>query len=524
MPRYGYSAAPDETRREDEEAQVKHRELTWITAGTLAAFFAVLAIGTPLAAQNHPAKHKHYTLVDIGTFGGPHSQVNFGTRVMNSRGTVAGSASTSIPDPICGFDYPYCFYEHALKWQKGVLTDLGTVPGGNNSNAIAINGHGWVVGGSENGVIDPVFGPEIVATLWKDGQVVDLGTLGGTISLAVDINDRGQAVGGAMNTTPDPDGLCQALTGFPTPTQCHAALWQNGTVQDLGTLGDGPDSAAGLMNESGQVTGFSYTNSIPDPETGIPTIDPFLWENGQMIDIGTLGGVFGFATGLNNRGQVAGSSNVTRDGSIVHAFLWERGSLVDLGTFGGDFSNAFWIDDSGEVVGAATTPGNLTLRAARWKNGHMTNLGSLNGDVCSLAFSSNSKGQIVGNSIPCDIDGPSLPFLWENGGPMVDMNSLIPPGSGLVLREGFFINEAGEIAGVADLENGDQHAFLLIPREGDDHAGESEIATQSDELPAVQSPSNTTHGRLTPEKLSALRAQLSHRYRGLGSRPPKQGN
>ena len=89
MPRYGYSAAPDETRREDEEAQVKHRELTWITAGTLAAFFAVLAIGTPLAAQNHPAKHRHYTLVDVGTFGGPHSQVNFGGYEL-SRGDCRG--------------------------------------------------------------------------------------------------------------------------------------------------------------------------------------------------------------------------------------------------------------------------------------------------------------------------------------------------------------------------------------------------------------------------------------------------
>ena len=81
---------------------MKHRELTWNTAGSLAALFAVLAIGTPLAAQDHPAKHKHYTLVDIGTFGGPHSQVN----VINARGAVAGGASTSVPDPVCGLDFP----------------------------------------------------------------------------------------------------------------------------------------------------------------------------------------------------------------------------------------------------------------------------------------------------------------------------------------------------------------------------------------------------------------------------------
>jgi probable HAF family extracellular repeat protein len=490
----------------------------------IAALVALLAVPAVLAAKDPPAKHKRYTLVDIGTFGGPHSQVNFDSRVINSRGTVVGGASTAVPDPICAVDFPFCFYFHALEWKNGVVTDLGTLPGGNGSFAIAINGHGWIAGASENGLIDPVFGPEFVATLWKDGQVIDLGTLGGLFSLASDINDRGQVVGGAFNAIPERDPLCEALTGFPSPTQCHAALWQNGTIQDLGTLRDGPDSFAVLVNERGQVAGASYTSAIPNPETGIPTIDPFLWEDGQMIDIGTLGGVFSVVAGLNQRGQVVGSSNVTRDGSVDHAFLWERGSLHDLGTLGGDFSFANWIDDSGEAVGGATTPGNLALRAARWKNGRVTNLGSLNddSDICSLAFGSNSKGQIVGNSISdCNV-APSHPFLWENGGPMVDMNSLIPPGSGLVLNEGVYVNEKGEIAGVATLDNGDVHAFLLIPREGDDHEAESEASTQSDAAPEVGNSASATHARLTPAMLAALRARFANRHRGLGLTAPKR--
>ena len=92
------------------------------------------------------------------------------------------------------------------------------------------------------------------------------------------------------------------------------------------------------------------------------------------------------------------------------------------------------------------------------------------------------------------------------------------------LREGAFINEAGEIAGVADLENGDQHAFLLIPQEGDDREPESEVATQSDAAPAVQSPASATHARLTPEMMAALRARLTSRHRGIGPRPPSQTN
>ena len=178
-------------------------------------------------------------------------------------------------------------------------------------------------------------------------------------------------------------------------------------------------------------------------------------------------------------------------------------------------------------MGDSTTEADATLRAFTWKNGQMTNLGSLNGDtdICSLAFGSNSKGQIVGNSIAdCDID-PSRPFLWEDGGPMVDLNSLIPPGSGLVLREGAFINDAGEIAGVADLPNGDQHAFLLIPEGHDDDLAEGAADTgQNDVVPVVRSSARVTRATLTPGQLAQVRARFANRYRRAGIELPKRAN
>ena len=48
-----------------------------------------------------------------------------------------------------------------------------------------------------------------------------------------------------------------------------------------------------------------------------------------------------------------------------------------------------------------------------------------------------------------DLDfGNARAFLWENGGPMVDLNTLIPPNSGLTLVQAFSINDRGEIAGI----------------------------------------------------------------------------
>jgi uncharacterized membrane protein len=73
-------------------------------------------------------------------------------------------------------------------------------------------------------------------------------------------------------------------------------------------LGTGTDAIAYLVNEHGQVAGAAYTNTIIDPNTGIPNQDPFFWVNDGkgMQDMGTFGGGLGFANTINNRGQVVG--------------------------------------------------------------------------------------------------------------------------------------------------------------------------------------------------------------------------
>jgi probable HAF family extracellular repeat protein len=209
---------------------VKSRTLTCITAITL---FAALALPLSMAAQQ-----TRYRPIDLGTFGGPASFVESPAffeetaQVLNNRGSVVGWANTSNPDtnPILN--------THAFQWYKGVLSDLGTLPGGNNSIALWISANGIVVGLSDNGLVDPLLGfPEVNAVLWEDGQPINLGTLeGGHESAAFSVNSRGQVVGPFFNSKPDP---------FEFGFQERPFLWQNGEMQDLGTLG-GPNARADL--------------------------------------------------------------------------------------------------------------------------------------------------------------------------------------------------------------------------------------------------------------------------------------
>ena len=510
---------------------------TWTCIITL-TLFAVLAMPVSLAAQDnaerhHHHKHHHYKLIDLGTLGGPSSlSVEPFTLDVSSRGVAIAQADTSIPDPYSPncLQPSSCLVNHAITWHNGVQTDLGALPGGNNSSIpFWVNDQGTVVGVSENGVIDPLTGsPETSAVLWKDDKIFDLGTLGGNASLANAINNRGQVVGYALNTILDGDvngfsAFILSVIPFPVATQARAFLWQHGVMHDLGTLGSGNDAVAFFVNDLGQVSGVSLTNTIPNATTGIPTLDPFFWENGKMLDIGTLGGTAGVPFQMNNRGQVVGNSNLAGDQNF-HAFLWDKEEgLKDLGTLpGGSFSGANWINDAGESVGGSDSSNGH--HAVLWKKRAVIDLGTLAGDCKSDALSINSQGQIVGNSSPdCVQDGNAV--LFEDGGAPINLNTLVPPGSGLTVVFAFDINDRGEIAAHALTPVGDLRAVLLIPCD-ENHADEKgcdyslvdaatlqQSATPSTEHPATGTP----HGRMPAGMLNRFRSRL-------GQRTPASGN
>jgi probable HAF family extracellular repeat protein len=242
----------------------------------------------------------------------------------------------------------------------------------------------------------------------------------------------------------------------PMGSEMRAFIWQEGRgMRSLGTLG-GPESCARYINESGQVTGFSFTTYEPNAGSGIPTFEPFIWADGKMTSLGGLGGTQGFPNGINSQGQVAGYSNLAGD-EITHAYFWDHGQMTDL-LPGSDFAVANALNDQGEVVGVAHNPGNRNGFAYLWRDGVVTHL-----EKCSEALSINSTTQVVGRAFKCGTDA-SRAFFWERGGPAVDLNKLIAPGSGVTLTAATYITDSGDITAQGTLANGDIHAFLLIQR------------------------------------------------------------
>jgi uncharacterized membrane protein len=156
---------------------------------------------------------------------------------------------------------------------------------------LAISNTGLIAGETENDAKDSLTGgPISLGVLWKGGEIISLGTLGGNESGAVGVNDWGDVVGGALTKVSEtaPNGYPYYdvfLFGYGTTS--HAFWWNGGKMHDLQTLG-GFNSIALFVNDFGQIAGASdvdsksNTNQAENP--GGPTVHPFLWQGGRMRD------------------------------------------------------------------------------------------------------------------------------------------------------------------------------------------------------------------------------------------------
>jgi probable HAF family extracellular repeat protein len=267
-----------------------------------------------------------YTVTDLGTLGGTFS-VAFG---INNAGRVGGTAA--LPN---GNVHAF------LSGVVGTKHDLGTL-GGPNSQASAPNGKEDAPIVSETSTPDPLnedfcgFGNHLIClgALWN-GVMTPLPTLGGNNAMALFSNNRGQVIGVAENGTHDP--RCPS----PQVLDFEAVVWgpNQGKIQGLPPLpGDTVGFALGI-NDRGQVVGSSGTcaNTIVTAVGLFVGQHAVLWENGSVTPLGSLGGTLGKAGAINDRGEVAGFSGLRGD-SAVHSFLWTKDAgLQDLGALGSDF-------------------------------------------------------------------------------------------------------------------------------------------------------------------------------------------
>ena len=448
------------------------------------SLLAGLAAPARLVAQSHPKHLVHYKVIDTGSFGGPNSHINEGGRLLNNSGIFTGYADTSEADPYAPDECwdGDCLVAHTFRWSNGKLTELDVIGTGPNSESNWISENGLIAGDSQNGQLDPLVDFwQIRGVLWRGTEAIEVGTLdGGYNSMAKGVNSDGVVVGLSTTLVPDPNALIMSF-GLPYAFQTRAYRWEDGVLEDLGTLG-GPDAIAMGINEKGQIFGNSYTSLDPSPVCGnlnpevsfdSLTTGAFLWQNGEMINLGSFGGTCTNATAINNRGQVVGFSFLAGD-TIIHPFSWDRGKLVDLGTLGGPQAMALHVNDAGDIVGWNLSDENI-MHATLWSHGQITDLGAFEPDQCSFPLGINSRTQVVGYVVSnCDFGDPfsHRAFLWEPGQPMVDLNTLISPSLGIQLLNAASINDRGEMAGIAFFPDGSHRPVLLIPCDARDGDGE----------------------------------------------------
>jgi probable HAF family extracellular repeat protein len=303
--------------------------------------------------------------------------------------------------------------------QQYTVSDLGTL-GGDETLALGINAAGEVAGISIRGDATRPF-------LWTKGAMRDLGVLPGyTNCSAFAINDRSEVVGGC--------------TG-PDTTEPAAFRWTaDGGMTTIEVGGSAQAKVATAINNNGHITGQL---------AGAGNTRGFLYRDGVGQDIGDFA-----PYGINDQDQVVGAR--------MTAVLWDETGLHDLGALAeGVGSTAFAIASDGLIVGASGTGADGGAHAVLWNGYGIANLGTLGG---AFAQASAISGALIVGSSTVTPSGDLHAFIYDDNGPgyPVDLNDLISPDSGWVLKSATGINAAGHIVGVGEI-NGERRSFLLTP-------------------------------------------------------------
>ena len=241
------------------------------------------------------------------------------------------------------------------------FTSLGTLPGGNWSEARDINSAGQITGFWGNNVIG-----FWNAFIWEDGKMIDLGpSIGGADSRALGINENGAITGWWRRKDGD---------------ERIAFVWDDGTVNSLGPIPDGFSSEGWSLNCRGDVVG---RGKYFDPRLNDEVWRAFVFVNGESFRLDPLPGPsHSNARDVNNAQTVVGSSN-------LRAFIWQDGLLTDLNdlvpfNLNLTFTSARSINEAGQIAARAVDAGNDVVAVLLTP---LTGLpGDLNGD-CTVGAS-----------------------------------------------------------------------------------------------------------------------------------------
>ncbi len=398
-----------------------------------------------------------------------------------------------------------CF-SNAVAQARYKVQDLGVQHPDNLGMAMGLNNHGWALNMEQ--LLDP-FSISLSAHLVQGTDSIsigelklELGTLGGPNSSINwnGINDPGEAVGMSETSAPDPNG--EDICGFGTHLTCLPFLWQNGVMSALPTVG-GNNGQASAINNRGQVVGYAENGAVDStcpPGTTNNRVDlPVLWNKGKAHPLPTIGSdPDGVAYGINNQGQAVGYSGTCT--AANYAVVWENGTATPLPDLGDPGAIAYAINSHGQIVGQAVNSDGTPL-AALWHNNTVTALGGLlPGDIATFATSINNRGEVVGSAFNSNSGASwSHGLLWRNG-VMTDLNTVFPASSHLYVISASNINERGQIAGMAVEMAGPHagnivHAFLATPV--DEDLGES-VADVVLTPPTINLPAANVGRQLSP--------------------------
>ncbi len=347
------------------------------------------------------------------------------------------------------------------------VTDLGTLHDGYFGCTMGLNNHGWTE--TQYGLLESGKLVKGRLAINVDGFTFPLPTLGGANNwdnpFGGEINDRGELVGYSETSVPDPNG--EDVCGFGTGLTCRPFLWKNGHMSALPTLG-GNNGQASAINNHGQIAGFAENGIVdstcPPNKTNNRIQLPVLWKKGKAQALPTLiGDTDGEANAINDLGQAVGNTG-TCGGATNHAVSWESGAASQLFDYG-TFALAFGINNHGQIVGMVGSPDAPTFYAALWQNGAITNLHTLPGDFAAIASGINNHGQVVGSTLDSSFNW-SHAFIWQDG-VMTDLGTMFPSTSNLLPTMANQVNERGQIVGMGTVLSGphmgETHAFLATP-------------------------------------------------------------